>query len=262
MFNVPMHQVHDFSRARRVFVFGDVHGELNQLHDAILRNAYDPDAGDRMIGLGDWLDRGPETLAIGEFIEEHRDDLVFVRGNHEELLWNASLRRGAAHSDAFDLWQNGGGWTHDFIAEHHEDHIVFSEPLQHLMTLVNSAPVAITVKTPRGRTVGCVHADVAGTDWNDFTQRLDGLDRATKEARELEHHAMWSRDVHDALSRHALHGALDGFDCHVRGVDHVFHGHSPAKTPIRHSNRSWIDTGACFKGGSLTFIEIDQWLSS
>ena len=78
---------------KRIYVFGDVHGRIDlvlQLRDAIdrdRRNAPPPN-GALVIGLGDYIDRGPEPRAvIDELAKGVFDcDAVFLRGNHEQML--------------------------------------------------------------------------------------------------------------------------------------------------------------------------------
>ena len=85
----PLHKEENLSSARRIFVFGDIHGRLDLLKDAMNNVEFDAKNGDWLVGIGDWLDRGPDTLKIGEFIENQKN-LIFVRGSHEQLLWGVT----------------------------------------------------------------------------------------------------------------------------------------------------------------------------
>lgn len=256
----PLHRTVDFSGARRVFVFGDIHGRLDTLRDAMAANDFDADAGDRMVGLGDWLDRGPDTHAIADFIEEMGEALVFVRGNHEMLLWNAGVDDGL--TNAVDLWRNGGQWSMDEISGEHDRHVDFNERTEALRQIVNAAPVALTVRTPGGAIVGMVHANLDGTDWINYAERLDKHHAPFPERqRDIIWQTLWSRTVFNNQRAAVEEGREAEFDCYVSRIDHVFQGHSPANEPITHNNRSWIDTGACFRGGKLTFINVDTWLA-
>ena len=42
----------------------------------------------------------------------------------------------------------------------------------------------------------------------------------------------------------------------MKGVDYVFHGHTPVDDPLIIGNRCYIDTGAVFKDGYLTIVEV------
>lgn len=74
-------------RAGRVLVIGDIHGCAADLR-ALLRDV-EPVAGDRVIFLGDYIDRGPDSAGVIEQVLEVRErcpDTICLRGNHEEML--------------------------------------------------------------------------------------------------------------------------------------------------------------------------------
>jgi len=69
-------------------VIGDIHGCYRELNDA-LHNA-DYQEGDRLIFLGDYIDRGPQSREVMEFLTSLKNPAnVYLRGNHEELLIKA-----------------------------------------------------------------------------------------------------------------------------------------------------------------------------
>ena len=106
-----------------------------------------------------------------------------------------------------------------------------------------------------------MHADVPGTDWNEFTAYLNNAKHNDMDDQEtIQNTAMWSRKTFTRLERAKSLNALDEFDCTITGIDHVFTGHTVVSKPIKHCNRSWIDTGA-YKTNVLTFIEIDDWIT-
>lgn len=71
----------------RLIAIGDIHGHLEALEALLL--AIDPVAGDRLVFLGDYIDRGPESFGVVERLlslaAEH-EGCVFLRGNHEQSL--------------------------------------------------------------------------------------------------------------------------------------------------------------------------------
>lgn len=91
---------------QRTFVIGDIHGcaaTLRRLIDAVLR----PLPPDRIIFLGDLIDRGGDSKGVLDFLFELRErglSVTGVRGNHEEMF----LRAG---EDPYylDLWNANGG---------------------------------------------------------------------------------------------------------------------------------------------------------
>jgi hypothetical protein len=66
---------------RRTLVIGDVHGCLAEL-DALLRAADHAPRRDRLVFLGDLLDRGPDPVGVLRRARELRAECVL--GNHEE----------------------------------------------------------------------------------------------------------------------------------------------------------------------------------
>lgn len=97
------------------YAIGDVHGEaqrLRQLH-TIIRNQHETKYGNapiKIIHLGDYIDRGPDSAGvIDTLIELSRDKSVFhvaLAGNHEEMMLDA-LSGGSSESHEF--WVKNGG---------------------------------------------------------------------------------------------------------------------------------------------------------
>lgn len=74
--------------ASRTFVIGDIHGDLAALQK-VLAQMPQPDADDTMVFLGDYLDRGPDSAGVLDFLQNvlplHTPaKLVMLRGNHED----------------------------------------------------------------------------------------------------------------------------------------------------------------------------------
>ena len=94
----------------RLFAVGDVHGCIDEL-DALLDEIV-PGAGDEIVFVGDYVDRGPSPSAVVERLIRLRDSggprCVFLRGNHEDMFL-AWLGEPGRHGDAFLL--NGGRVT-------------------------------------------------------------------------------------------------------------------------------------------------------
>jgi serine/threonine protein phosphatase 1 len=85
----------------RLVCIGDVHGCAQEL--AALLEALAPGPEDRLVFLGDYVDRGPESRATLDLLVDLRARLprtVFLRGNHEEMLL-AYLGLGGHGADIF-----------------------------------------------------------------------------------------------------------------------------------------------------------------
>ncbi len=73
----------------RTLAFGDVHGCLTAL-DTVLK-LVQPTQEDRLIFLGDYIDRGPDSYGVLERILELRRtyDVICLTGNHEIMMQSA-----------------------------------------------------------------------------------------------------------------------------------------------------------------------------
>ena len=74
--------------ANRTFAVGDIHGDLSALEKA-LSLLPKLDAKDTMVLMGDYLDRGPDSAKVVDFVRRELPrrmpgKLVCLRGNHED----------------------------------------------------------------------------------------------------------------------------------------------------------------------------------
>ncbi|HOJ93721.1 metallophosphoesterase family protein [Fervidobacterium sp. 2310opik-2] len=69
-----------------LWAIGDIHGCLNALETLI--NEISPTPNDKLVFLGDYIDRGPDSKGVVDFLIElsKRTDCIFLRGNHEQML--------------------------------------------------------------------------------------------------------------------------------------------------------------------------------
>jgi len=139
------------------FVIGDIHGCVNEL--VYLLDSLPLTRGDRIVFLGDYIDRGPDSQGvISKLLDlqgaiEH--DVVFLKGNHEDMLLGY-LGLGGRHGDMF--LYNGGRATltsygiSDISAPPAE--IATRFPESHLRFLTNLKPFYII------EPFCCVHAGI------------------------------------------------------------------------------------------------------
>jgi len=93
----------------RIFAFGDIHGHLTKLESLLSRIPFDQ-AQDKLVFLGDYIDRGPHSKEVVErliALKGSRAKTVFLRGNHEEMLLTEYLT--GRFPELYRL--NGGGAT-------------------------------------------------------------------------------------------------------------------------------------------------------
>jgi serine/threonine protein phosphatase 1 len=88
----------------RTLAIGDIHGCFTALRTLVDTIALRPD--DRLITLGDYINRGHNSFAVVEWLLRRKDSggLISLRGNHEEMLLRA---RGDRRS--FEDWLSCGG---------------------------------------------------------------------------------------------------------------------------------------------------------
>jgi serine/threonine protein phosphatase 1 len=89
----------------RTLAIGDIHGASAAL-DALLA-AVRPKASDRLVFLGDYVDRGPDSAGVlRRLLDIHSTvpNSVFLRGNHELMMMNSRHSQGERR-----CWLSVGG---------------------------------------------------------------------------------------------------------------------------------------------------------
>lgn len=83
----------------RLLVFGDIHGEYDKLINLWEKVKFNPE-NDKLIFLGDYIDRGPEPLKCLDFIIDkvNNYNAIALSGNHENMMLYDT-----------DCWFNNGG---------------------------------------------------------------------------------------------------------------------------------------------------------
>jgi serine/threonine protein phosphatase 1 len=74
-------------RQGRLLAIGDIHGCLRQLETLLARVA--PTEQDQVVFLGDYVDRGPESAGVIDYLIDFRRTFpatIFLRGNHEQMF--------------------------------------------------------------------------------------------------------------------------------------------------------------------------------
>lgn len=142
----------------RDLVVGDLHGHRALLERALERLRFDP-ARDRVLSVGDLVDRGPDSLATLSLIAEPWFHAVL--GNHEMLLLHA-LQVLHGHADehgAAQAWLAGAGaWLPEAIARH-------PKRVERLRPLLAALPLALQVEHALPFHVMHADLDPAGPPW-------------------------------------------------------------------------------------------------
>lgn len=130
----------------RTIIIGDIHGCSRAL-DALLTRIRPAAGRDRLVFLGDLFDRGPDSrevfMTIRKLSETFGEDMVLMRGNHEDYLLQRHLTPRMKM-----IWEQVGRQatvrSFELAGEHMEDTIPWLE--QHLVLFY------------RDETIQCVHA--------------------------------------------------------------------------------------------------------
>ena len=73
---------------QRIFAVGDIHGCYDRLLALLDRIPLDW-SRDQLVFMGDYIDRGPQSFEVVEHLiglQELHPDIVFLKGNHEQML--------------------------------------------------------------------------------------------------------------------------------------------------------------------------------
>ena len=228
--------------AGRDFMVGDIHGCFYLL-EALLERLDFERRRDRLFSVGDLIDRGPDSERATDYLAEPW--FHAIRGNHEQMLLDASTP-GPAQRDNRGLWQlNGGDWF-DGLDTASRDTLI-----EHCAAL----PLAMEIELAGGYRAGLVHADVLDDSWPVTRERLeDAGDSATAAGERTLVDLVWGRErAHGVLA--GLEGRRPRAPIAVDGIDVVMFGHTPMLAPIAAANTRWLDTGAVF-GGRLAIAEL------
>ena len=243
------------NRHGRDFVVGDIHGH-KALLEALLARVNFSSSRDRLFGLGDLIDRGPNSRSMLEML---RDEPWFhsIRGNHEAMF------KGSIDDWRVErVWRpNGGKWADPMS----------KKEMRELASIVDDMPLSLTVDLADGRKIGLVHAELhVNHPWEALARLsndvdIDPIDDFTST---IQSAALWGRtrirvwetsvnaESFAEVAPHRL-AAFRRAMKPIEGLDLLVAGHTvlPAGEPVRASNMLWIDTGCGYEKGRLTLVE-------
>jgi serine/threonine protein phosphatase 1 len=222
---------------RRIYVVGDIHGQLDLLQalsaeierlEAVLDAAHTHE-----VFLGDYIDRGPASAGVIDWLAARTCSnrmRICLRGNHEWLM-----QAFIASPDAFEAWRSvGGGAT---LASYG-----ISRHLQAERSALARMWREFLLKVPQE------HVNFLSKLWQ-FYQAGDyffvhaGLRPGLRLEAQTERDMLWIRSEF-----------LDSN--HDFGVT-VVHGHSPARDVVFRPNRIGLDTGA-YATGLLSCVMLER----
>ena len=206
----------------RDLAVGDIHGHFQRLQQCLDRANFDPET-DRLISVGDLVDRGPHSAEALAWLA--KPWFHAVQGNHESLAITY-LYGGRLDLEMYRA--AGGGWFLDL--PRHEQEVFVEQFLQ--------LPIALEVQTTAGL-VGVLHADSPFNDWAALRESLLFDDDAR--VREV---CQWSRQR-----------LKDGDTEPVAGLRALLVGHTPVLQAKRLGNVWHLDTGG-WASGHFTLLDL------
>lgn len=238
------------TRGRDWFV-GDVHGEFAMLSRAMEAAKFEPSV-DRLIGVGDLVDRGGQSFEVLKFFATNPWAHCTL-GNHEVMALRGfqGLNRGYVSREDWRVFLT--------IPQQRE-------AVEH----ISKFPIALEVPLRDGRTVGVIHAELPPwTTWR-VVEKAKITEEGFHDKDEVELIAclLWARR-HFKLAewvRLDPTGKTAGWANRFRasillrpvlGIDLLISGHSALEfdyRPLQVENRLWIDTGSGYPGGRLTLV--------
>jgi serine/threonine protein phosphatase 1 len=214
----------------RFYAVGDIHGcaaQLDNLHAKIAADA-DSFAGEkRIVYLGDYVDRGPDSRGVIDRLLGNGPagfGVHCIKGNHE-----AALLDFLADSQTYRAWRSYG--APETLMSYGVRPPLFDSP-----DAFEAARVALAGAIPR------THLDFLRTlaltyEAGDYLFVHAGIRPGLDIESQSEADLLWIRE--DFLGCSATHGKI------------VVHGHTPVSNPVRLSNRIAVDTGV-YATGILT----------
>lgn len=214
------------------YAIGDIHGELEKLrnlHDHIshFHNNLYPHLPHTRIHLGDYVDRGPDSFGVIDYIQSLSEakefKLINLKGNHEVLMLHAHQ---SPKQTALRHWLTNGG-EQTLASYQNEDQ---KKKLDAHIKWIEKLP---TLYKDDARKLIFVHA---------------GIDPETYPKDDEATH-LWTRNINFFESEHWENPALLDTT--------VIHGHTPTLTDYpdvsKDGRRINVDTGACY-GGPLSAV--------
>ena len=207
------------------YFVGDIHGCYEQLMEALAKIKFNAHI-DRLISVGDLVDRGPDSVKCLNLLKEPW--FHAVSGNHEDMMVRTFRRQWSSDN----YMRNGGKWFF---------HLPYEQQKELTLLADTKMPLVIEVETDIG-TIGAIHAN-APDDWQEYHQLNDDEDFFDDA---LVEDTIWGR--------RRIYGNQSG---RVKGIDYVVVGHTPVDYVIALDNIVYIDTGAVYDG-SLTILSVNE----
>lgn len=277
----------EVNTAGRDFVIGDLHGAYELLQRFLKEVQFDKSV-DRLISVGDLIDRGPDSLKCLELLYEPW--FYCVLANHEQMMIQA-LGDGPGSHFWLHVWmRNGGSWAMKYIQDSNDvkndqraggiNNLELEKETEEFFDLVQKVqelPYLITIKRQDGSMFHVIHAElppdctIADEDLADPAIVTDLATRQTEDGDVF----VWGRYKFFRFCKMDL----SNLDKNIRivknskqtlnpNLSHIISGHTIVQNPMTILGQTNIDTGAYKEldkderrnWTGLTAIDLDSWV--
>lgn len=246
------------------YAVGDIHGCFNLVDHALEAIGFDPKK-DRLFGVGDLTDRGPQSHRATHYLNQPW--FFSVMGNHDALACTVAKKRlnGTYHERSKDVdifMDHGGEWIRERTDEELED----------IVRIFSGLPIAIEYRDEDNQLLaGLVHAQLDDElQWGEFTEILRNMPHDFVYSLDVPslrgiHNAMWGRSK---WLSYRYSRTTDDFReswYTSEGAPLVISGHNVVEQendgPVKMSNNLLIDHGMVFnRVGGAKIYKMDDLL--
>lgn len=258
------------------YLVGDLHGCLDLLDDELARVQFNP-AIDRLISVGDLVDRGPDSLGCLRLLKEPW--FHAVRGNHEDMMCEGVREAafGVPTGSTRDLIHNGGAWLFDLTPDEKR------ELSKELMPYVRALPYVLTVGDGDAQ-FHVAHAELMDGFSDAFMAFSLGHDQkpriltdrqiTEKKLSTMTDPLLWGRRLIATLPKHGkrMMPTPEGSVCVSESAMHpglslTYVGHTPLLQMVLHESHLFIDRGAYARSEKTRLLvlchdDVLKWLTS
>jgi len=232
------HASSEIPSGHRVYAIGDIHGRADLLTELLATIRADADGRDaalnRLIYLGDYVDRGPDSAGVIDLVLDGVPSgfsVVTLTGNHEEMM----RRFVDGEISLGHTWMlNGGDAT---LASYGIDPPGWLDGAD----AYRRASTELAASLPR-RHLDFLRQLALSHEFGDYFFVHAGVRPGVPLARQLQEDLLWIRD--------------EFLDSEEDFGKRIVHGHSIAAKPMVERNRIGIDTGA-YASGTLTALVLE-----
>ena len=237
----------------RTFVCGDIHGSFSRVEEFLEFINFNKET-DRLISVGDIVDRGPQNEKSLALL--HEPWFHAVKGNHEDLM----LRfYGDQHGG--EWWApNGGTWGLKYCADiPYAGSYLIDNGIKVLVEKTKELPFMISVEKNDGSFYHVIHAELAGTPDDLITsEALRDEEKFNKISSKMDFDGvsvLWKRSVFYVFMRQHIdehflsklkkaqsygkYKTIFADDCDI-----VYSGHTIVRRPLQYHRQINLDTCA------------------